>query len=147
MNQAADTYWKHFWQQRNEAPPEQVTAWSFGVDPDELAELVVSGVKTATCSAYMFYEIENEPLPSIGDYSIILNKAGDPVCIIQTTSVKIMPMNEVPEEFAEAEGEGDRSYEYWWNAHEQFFTEALEEVGEIFREDMTVVCERFEVVK
>ena len=42
MNQAADTYWKNFWQQRNETPPEQVTAWSFGVDADELAELVIS---------------------------------------------------------------------------------------------------------
>ena len=48
-------------------------AWSFGEAPDKLAELVVQGIKTATCSAYDLYQIDHEPLPQAGDYSIILD--------------------------------------------------------------------------
>lgn len=57
-----------------------------------------------------------------------------------------MPMNEVPEDFAIAEGEGDRTYRYWKEAHEKFFTEALKSVGLEFSEDMMLVCERFELI-
>ena len=48
-------------------------AWAFGESPDKLAALVKDGIKTATCSAYDLYEIENESLPKAGEYSIILN--------------------------------------------------------------------------
>ena len=30
-------------------------AWAFGEAPDKLADLVVRGIKTATCSAYDLY--------------------------------------------------------------------------------------------
>ena len=42
-------------------------AWSFGEAPDKLADLVLRGIKTATCSAYDLYLINNEPLPQAGD--------------------------------------------------------------------------------
>lgn len=103
-------------------------------------------MKTATCSGLIFYEIENERLPSVDDYSIILNSHDEPLAIIKTVEVKIMPMNEVPEEFAVAEGEGDRTYQYWKEAHEKFFTEALNHLGLEFSEDMMLVCERFKLV-
>ncbi|MBR3544432.1 MAG: ASCH domain-containing protein, partial [Oscillospiraceae bacterium] len=38
-------------------------AWSFAEAPDKLAELVVRGIKTATCSAYDLYRINGEPVP------------------------------------------------------------------------------------
>ena len=62
-------------------------AWPFGEAPDKLAELVVQGVKTATCSAYDLYQTNNEPLPKAGDYSIILNSNNEAVCIIKTLKV------------------------------------------------------------
>ncbi|AXF57674.1 ASCH domain-containing protein [Salicibibacter kimchii] len=43
-------------------------------------------------------------------------------------------MNEVTESFAFAEGEGDRSYQYWWEAHEKFFKNELNEIGREFSE-------------
>ncbi|MNR54891.1 ASCH domain protein [compost metagenome] len=65
-------------------------------------------MKSATCSGLVFYEIDNEPLPCVGDYSIILDSKDEPLAIIRTSEMTIMPMNEVPEEFAIAEGEGDQ---------------------------------------
>lgn len=47
--------------------------WAFGVEADLLAHLVATGEKTATSSAYPLYEVENEPLPAIGAYSVILD--------------------------------------------------------------------------
>lgn len=55
-------------------------------------------------------------------------------------------MNEVPIAFAIAEGEGDLSYDYWWNAHQAFFTKELAAYEQSFSEEMLLVCERFELV-
>lgn len=144
MNEQARSYWNTFWAEKEK--PLSVSAWQFGENPDELARLVVDGVKTATCSGQLFYELEGEPLPQVNDYSIILNSKDQPICIIRTSEVTITPMNEVSEEFAYAEGEGDRSYDYWKNVHVLFFTKALNEVDLEFSEDMLLVCERFELV-
>ena len=139
MNLAAQTYWDEFW--RNDEKPASVNAWMFGGLPDELAQLVIDGKKTATCSSYALYELENEPLPTTDDYSIILNKDEQPVAIIKTVEVSLVPMNKVTEEFAISEGEG--SYEDWKLAHVRFFKGELQQVGLKFSEDMLLVCERF----
>lgn len=144
MNEAAQAYWDQFWEGKEK--PQSVEAWQFGEDPDVLAQLVIDGIKTATCSGYTFYELENEPLPEPGDYSIILNSHDEPMAIIKTTDVTITPMNNVSEDFAISEGEGDRTYQYWWDVHQKFFTQELSEVGREFSEDMLLVCERFKLI-
>ena len=121
-------------------------AWSFGTEADLLAKLVINGEKTATSSAYPLYELENETLPKVGNYNIILNSKGEPVCIIQTKKVYIVPFNEVTEEHAYKEGEGNKSLGFWRKVHESFFSQCLKEVGLNFNSDMKVVCEEFEVV-
>ena len=144
MNPLAQTYWDTYW--GNNEKPKSVTAWQFGDSPDYLAQLVIDGVKTATCSCHIFYELENEPLPTTKDYSIILNSQDEPVALIKTIEVTATPMNEVTEEFAIAEGEGDLTYNYWRDTHIQFFTKELHELGLDFSEDMLLVCERFELI-
>ena len=144
MNIATKAYWNEYW--TNQDKPKSVSAWQFGVDPDTLAQLVIDGIKTATCSGHIFYELENEPLPTTEDYNIILNSDNQPVAITKTVEVTITPMNEVSEEFAIAEGEGDRTYRYWWDEHEKFFKKELNAIGREFSEDMLLVCERFELI-
>ncbi|QVY63488.1 ASCH domain-containing protein [Cytobacillus gottheilii] len=116
-------------------------AFQFGAEPDCLADLVVEGKKTATTSGHVFYELENEPLPQAGEYSIVLNSSDEPVAIIKIDSVEVLPMDEVSEEFALAEGEGD--YGFWWEAHENFFKNELKTYNLEFTPNMVVVCERF----
>lgn len=119
-------------------------AFQFGGSVDWLADLVVEGKKTATTSGYVFYELENEALPQAGEYYIVLNGTDVPVAVIQIESVEVMPMNEVSEQFALAEGEGD--YQFWWDAHEQFFSDLLKAYDKEFSPNMLVVCERFKKV-
>src|SRR3954465_5487377 len=77
--------------------------YGFGDSPelaDELGALVKQGIKTATADLVWITEYEIRPVPKAGDFSIILDGAGDPLCIIQTTEVTIQPYEDVPAEFA-----------------------------------------------
>ena len=141
----AKELWKDFIANKN-LDVDHYEAWSFGAEADSLAQLVVSGEKTATASAYPLYEIDNECLPTSGEYSVILDSKNNAVCIIQTTKVTVVPFNEVTAEHAYKEGEGDKSLNYWREVHEKIFTEWMNEAGEEFTFDMEVVCEEFSVI-
>ena len=129
--------------EQSEVPYE---AWAFGDKADQLAELVVQGIKTATSSAYALYAIDGEALPEAGEYSVILDSHGNARCIVKTTKVYVTPFDKVSEAHACKEGEGDRSLAFWREVHEKFFTRCLKEAGLSFSEKMEVVCEEFEVI-
>ena len=148
---------EEFWQSYLESLPEDhstrgqpmPSAWGFGDGPemaDELGGLVYEGTKTATCSSLWEMEADEEPIPQPGDLSIILDGRGDPLCIIETAEVEVMPFNAVDAGFAYDEGEGDRSQAYWQAAHWRFFSRTLAAIGRTPDETMPLVCERFRVV-
>ena len=123
--------------------------WHFGNSEkgaNALAELVSIGKKKATASALWVYEHDNEPVPQIGDYSIIVDWAGDPKVIIKTINVEILPFIEVTQEFAAKEGEGDLSLNYWRRVHRDFFDQECSRIGRQYIDNMPVVCEEFELV-
>ena len=125
------------------------TAWCFGDNEQDargLAALVKAGRKRATASAYWAYEDSQDPLPAVGDYSVITNWEGEAQCMIRTTSVAIVPFDQVTADFARMEGEGDRSLDYWRRVHWACFTRELQSIGKRPEEAMPVVCETFEVV-
>lgn len=122
-------------------------AWAFG-DPSlpdlatKLALLVRDGPKRATAGLASDYEDENEPLPEIGDLSVILDGEGAPVCVIRTTAIETRRFGDVDGAFAWDEGEGDRSLEWWRRAHLRFF----ERQGTPIDDDTLVVLEHFELL-
>ena len=125
------------------------SAWHFCDDQasaDELSELVLAGRKRATAGSLWAYELEKEPLPKVGDLSVITDWEGRARCVIRTTAVEVVPFDAVTPEFAATEGEGDGSLEYWRRVHWAYFTSELQGTGREPRPDMPVVCERFEVV-
>jgi uncharacterized protein YhfF len=124
-------------------------AEAFGDNPklaDELGQLVINGKKTATCSALWEWEAEKKSIPQPGWITIVLDGQDQPICIIEDTQVLACHFNTVDEEFAQAEGEGDLSLEYWREAHKRFFSRTLPNIGKEFSEDMPVVCERFKLI-
>lgn len=128
---------------------ERYVAEGFGDGPamaDELGNLVVQGIKTATCSALWEWQAEGEPLPEVGLKTIVLNGQDEPWCIIETIEVTIRPFNEVEAQFAYEEGEGDRSLTYWQEAHRSFFSRTLPRIGRSFDATIPLVCERFQVI-
>lgn len=130
-------------------PTDFPDAWGFGDSPqmaDELGRLVYDGIKSATCSALWEFEHEGEALPQVGELSMILDGAELPLCIIETTDVQIRPYSEVDAEFAHAEGEGDRTLDWWRQAHWRFFSRTLPRIGRQPADNMPLVCERFQVL-
>ena len=94
--------------------------WKFcggGEFADQLANLVLSGTKTATASTRISYETEGEELPRVGAYSVILFDNNVAACIIKNVKVSIVPFNQVSAEHAFKEGEDDRSLEKWREVH------------------------------
>ncbi len=119
-------------------------AWPFGDSPQmsaELAGLVVRGLKTAGCGSLAAFEKE-EDSPTIGGYNIILDGEGRPICVIRTIAMRLIRFNEVTEELARKEGEGDLSLQYWRREHKEFF----EREG-TFSENMELVAEEFELIE
>lgn len=118
-------------------------AWAYSEAANKLADLTNKGIKCATSSAFILYEKENIDLPKVNDYSVILDEAGQAVCIVKTIKVDVVPFNKVNEEHAYKEGEGDRSLVYWRKIHKEFFLNEMARFGLSFKEDMLVVCEEF----
>lgn len=86
--------------------------WKFcggGAAADELANLVLAGIKTATASTKLAYELEGENLPEVGTYSVILFDNEEAACIIRDTKVSVVPFNQVSADHAFKEGEDNRS--------------------------------------
>ena len=113
---------------------------------------VLSGEKTATSSLRLEYDQPGEVLPEVGVRSVVVDSAERPVCVIETTEVRLLRLDEVDEQFARDEGEGFESVEEWRAAHERFWrsSEIREELGglEVELDDATlVVGERFRVVE
>lgn len=144
-------FWDAFISSGNKVSLSQcnVKVESFGNSKEmanELLELILKKEKTATSSAFWEYEYEKEELPKIGDYTIVLDGQNNPAAIIQTIKVEVMAFNEVSEEFAYKEGEGDQSLIFWQKVHEDFFRWVCDEIGKSFDENMPVVCEELELV-
>lgn len=139
-----EDFWEKFLRSYPQYKDKKYSAWGFGVDANELSNLVVKGVKTASTSPFRLYAIDNEDLPQVGDLSIVL--AGDevPVCVIKHSRVYQLPFKDVTEEHAFKEGEGDRTLEYWRKAHYKFFRPLFESYNLEFNEDEIMVCEEFE---
>lgn len=128
--------------------PDRVDVWFFcNNEPcaNELGQLCLKGIKTATASLQWSYQAD-EPLPVEGQYSLITDWDGNPLCVIQTTRVYIVPFKDVDAEQAYLEGEGDRSLSFWRDVHWRFFSDEAARLGLEPSEDMPVVCERFKVV-
>lgn len=138
--------WNEFVEKQPEHKNETYVAWKYGADTDELADLTMKEIKTATSSAYELYVLEKEPLPKKGEWNIILDSKDQAVCITRTTDIYVVPFNEVTSDHAFKEGEGDRSLSYWRAVHKEFYSKAYEENGLGFKETMPVVCEEFELV-
>ncbi len=112
----------------------------------DIAQLVLDGTKTATGSVLWSYEADGKRLPAVGDLSVVSAGGDDPVCIIQTTELRIVPFDEVTEDYARDGGEADRSLRSW---REMYWKYIVAECRWIDREPSRkapLVMERFRVV-
>jgi uncharacterized protein YhfF len=116
-------------------------SFAFGDGPelaDELAGLVLAGLKTATCWSVA----EGRKGAEVGKPMTVLDSAGRPLAVVQTTELTQRRFDAVDAAFAYDEGENDRSLEGWRRAHQNYFTRQG-----CFALDMLLYCERFRLVQ
>jgi hypothetical protein len=90
---ALEAFWRAFVDATGIDGP--YTAWGFGNDAgmaDALGLLVRDGPKRATTSLLSWYEGEDaEPMPAVGDLSVVLDGRDEPICVIRTVGVEVRP--------------------------------------------------------
>ncbi|MGX7243782.1 ASCH domain-containing protein [Enterococcus quebecensis] len=150
MNQSVKDLWGQF-KKECLIPHDNYEAWSFGNSPemaDELLMHVLKGEKTGTSSLHILYELssEEEKLPEVGSYSVLLDGKAQAQAIICTKVVDILSYSQISEVHGYLEGEGDRTLAYWRSVHRPFFEQELKEYQLTFTEDLLVVYELFELV-
>jgi uncharacterized protein YhfF len=112
----------------------------------ELADLVIAGIKRATASLARDYGEGREPTPRPGDFVVVLDGKGRPRFIWRTTEVTIKPLSQIDEAFAWDEGEGDRTRDWWLDAHRRYFARKARRERFELDDEILTVFERFEVV-
>jgi uncharacterized protein YhfF len=115
-------------------------------DANECARLVLSGRKRATAPSLWSFQAANEPLPQAGDLHVVTDWAGVAQCIIRISHVELVPLDEITQAHASAEGEGDGSLAWWRRAHWAYYHRELEGSGYQPRPDMPIVFQWFERV-
>lgn len=118
---------------------------------DLLVDAILAGEKTTTASLVVGYEHENEPLPKPGERQVVVNSAGDPVAVIETTEVRVLRLADVDLDHALGEGEGYASVAEWRAGHEEFWhsaqvREEMDDPEFTVDDDTLVVAQRFRLV-
>jgi uncharacterized protein YhfF len=117
----------------------KLETFSFGDNPalaDQLLALVLEGKKRATCWAAS----EGLKGAAVGKSMVALDGKRRPRVVLSTKELVRRPFDNVDEQFAYDEGEGDLSLAYWREAHRRYFTR----LG-LFEPNMMLWCERFNV--
>ncbi|MGH3492787.1 MAG: ASCH domain-containing protein [Sciscionella sp.] len=119
---------------------------------DRLVSAVLSGAKTTTTGLLADYEHGGDPLPQLGQRSLVLDSSGRGVAVIEVTQVRILPLGEVELDHALAEGEGHRTLADWRSDHELFWhsEEVRDELGDpafTVSDETPVVLERFRLLR
>ena len=143
-----------YWEQYLESFPTRVTRLYAGVTPfgitsedaRTIAPLVRDGIKTATGGLVWANEADGKPGPRPGDLWIVIAGADEPVCIIETTEVRIFPYDEVPDEYAWEGGEGDRSVRDWRRIYWKYIVSECNRIGREPSLKAPLAMERFRVV-
>jgi uncharacterized protein YhfF len=108
----------------------------------KLVDAVLGGDKVGTAGlARHFAPHSHEPLPQPGNLWTLLGYGDEPVAIVETTRVDVVPAGQVDLDFAESEGEGFESVADWRSAHERFWSD------EGITDETEIVCERFRLVE
>lgn len=121
-----------------------------GPERDRGVAAIRSGRKTALTGLLEIYQHAGEPVPAAGQRFSVLDSDGLPAVTIELVEVRVVPMGEIDDDFAQAEGRGYAGVAEWRSAHEDFFrSEGVS--GFLGRtpvvDDATlVVAERFRVV-
>ncbi|GAA3169365.1 MULTISPECIES: ASCH domain-containing protein [Streptomyces] len=122
-----------------------------GPERDRGVAAILRGEKTALTGLLEIYEHAGEAVPQAGARFAVLDSAARPAATIELTEVATVPMKEIDDAFAHAEGRGYADAAQWRTAHEEFFrgagVSAFLGRTPVIDGETLVVAQRFRVVE
>ncbi len=92
---------------------------------DRLIAAVLRGEKTATSSLAVEY-LGGDPLPKVGRRQVLVDHDGREYGLVEITKVRIIPLDQVGDDVAHAEGEGFLDAADWRRDHLAFWAEVAD---------------------
>ena len=114
-----------------------------GTSRDTILHFLFHGNKRATAGLLEHDYVEGEPVEHVGEILVVVGNENEPLGKIQITRVEIVRFDEVSDEFALAEAEGDLSGDDFRKSHREFW----EGCGYEVKPDSQVVCAYFELIE
>lgn len=115
-----------------------------GKSRDTILDFLFNGNKRATAGLLeQDYIAEGEEIEAVGEFLVVVGNELEPLGKIKITRVEIVRFDEVSDEFALAEAEGDLSGDDFRNSHRAFW----EGCGYEIRDDSQVVCAYFDLIE
>jgi len=152
MSSNVDRYWEQYLASLppgTPRPPGHAGTAAFGITEDdarEIAPLVMDGTKTASGGLVWSNEFDGTRGSRPGDRWVVVAGPDEPVCIIETTEVRIFPYDEVPGEYAWEGGEGDRTMPDWRRIYWEYIVSECSRIGRMPDRKAPLAMERFRVV-
>src|SRR5215469_8527112 len=107
----------------------------------QLVDAVLRGDKTATAGLREQFEPNtDEPMPQVGEQMLLVGWDDEPLGVVETTEVRVVPAGRVDLQFARDEGEGFENVGDWRAAHERFWSDR------VITDETPIVCERFRLI-
>lgn len=119
----------------------------FGETPEESTnelQRLLWGEKTAVSHCIPWYLRNMQPLPKLGDYTIITDFYGNPAAVVKTVEVTLEAAPDIPRELAEKERAG--GYEEWYQWRQDRNRRLAQQSGFPYVEDLGVLMEEIQVV-
>jgi uncharacterized protein YhfF len=79
-------------------------------------------------------------MPQVGEQMVLVGWDDEPLGVVETTEVRVVPAGQVDLQFARDEGEGFESVADWRAAHERFWSDR------VITDQTPIVCERFRLI-
>ena len=139
---------KYFEKYVNDDNPVLYDYFSFEGDKktsDYYLSLILEEKKKVMITPLYAYTEEENDMPILNSYSVIMDWEGYPRCIIKTTKVSIIPFNNITKEIVDLEGE-NTTLEEWKASNEKYYKEDAIEYGYSFSSDMELCVEEFVII-
>ena len=115
-----------------------------GESRSKLISLILDGKKRATAGTLQWdYQLENEPIETIGEKLAVLDNQNQHIATIQVTKVEVLKFKDVPDEFALAEAEGDLTGDDFRASHFDYWSK----VGLNISDETEIVLLYFDLVE
>jgi uncharacterized protein YhfF len=121
-----------------------------GPERDSGVAAILAGEKTALTGLLQILQHAGEPVPEPGQRFAVLDSAGQTAAVIELTEVRVVPISDVDDDYARAEGRGYADAAQWRTAHEEFFRgdgiAAFLGTRPVIDDATLVVTERFRLI-